>query len=442
MNYHLALRYMIELAITVPAATLAIMPVYFARKVKKTFLFGVLAVALITVIFGGGVLCAVTGVDSNTVIFPSMILLFLAYNFCFDLSVPKKLFCFENASMICAFSTTYTTFLTAPMELENDDNVYLVSSGLICLGVALVIGAIFTRTLIVKFPELQTTDSLDSAWKMLDIPPIVTTAAIVWMNPLKAANVMTGRLRMISLVVLLSIPAVTWFLYHIFWWIAKKMTETAQLQHSYDLLQMEEKQYRNTRQYLQETSAIRHDFRQHILYINELLEQGKTDKLKEYLSPIMDKVNRTHRVICTNQAVDAIANHYDEIARARNVSVSWSIDLTEALPISEADMCAVMGNLVENAVRAAEQLEGDNRLVNVRIGLLSPKTLVISIYNAYKGRLILDKNGLPITEEKNHGIGLRSVKNIVERYGGTMEIETHNRIFNVSILMYKPDEIE
>ena len=440
MNLNLAVRYMIELAMVIPAAVLAIMPVYHTRKVKKTYLFGVLAIMLATVIFGGGVLCSVTGVSSNMVIFPSMILLFLAYNFCFDLSVTKKLFCFVNAAMICAFSTTYTTFLTAPMELENHYNVYTVGSGLICLGVSAVIGVIFTRTFLVKFPELQTTDSLDSVWKMLVIPPVVTTAAIIWMNPVSAKNVMTGRLRIICLVVLLSIPAVIWFLYHIFWWLARKMTETAQLQHSYDLLQMEEKQYKKTRQYLQETSTIRHDFRQHILYINELLEQGQTDKLKDYLSPIMNKVNRTHRVLCRNPAVDAIANHYDEIARSKNVTVSWAIDLTENLPISEADMCAVMGNLVENSILAAEQLEGDNRLVNVRIGLLTPKTLVISIYNAYKGRLILDKNGLPITEKKNHGIGLRSVRNIVERYGGSMEIETHNQLFNVSILMYEPDE--
>ena len=218
------------------------------------------------------------------------------------------------------------------------------------------------------------------------------------------------------------------------------MTETAHLQQGYDLLQMEEKQYRKTRQYLQDTSAIRHDFRQHILYINELLEQGQTDKLKDYLSPIVETANRTHRVICENQAVDVIANHYDEIASSKNIAISWSIDLNEKLPIDEADMCAVMGNLVENAIQAVEQLEGDNRLVNVRIGLLTPKTLVISIYNAYKGRLILDKNGLPITEKKNHGIGLRSVRNIVERYGGSMEIETHNQLFNVSILMYEPDE--
>ena len=440
MNTDLTVRYMIELAMSVPAAALAIMPVYYSRKVKKPFLFGIIAIMLIAVIFGGGMLCAMTGITSNTVMFPSMIVLFLAYNFCFDLSVPKKLFCFANAAMICAFSTTYTTFLTAPLELDNPDKVYTAASGLICLGISIVFGAVFTRTLIVKFPELLETDSLDSAWKMLAIPPVVTTAAIVWMNPVSAENVMTGRLRMICLVILLSIPAVAWFLYHILWWIAKKMTETARLQQGYDLLQMEEKQYRKTRQCVQDTSAIRHDFRQHILYINELLEQGQTDKLKDYLSPIVETANRTHRVICKNQAVDVIANHYDEIASSKNIAISWSIDLNEKLPIDEADMCAVMGNLVENAIQAVEQLEGDNRVVNVRIGLLPPKTLVISIYNAYKGRIILDKNGLPITKKKNHGIGLRLVRNIVERYGGSMEIETHNQLWSVSILMYEPDE--
>ena len=74
------------------------------------------------------------------------------------------------------------------------------------------------------------------------------------------------------------------------------------------------------------------------------------------------------------------------------------------------------------------------------IGLIKPKTLVICIENAYKGRLTSDKNGLPTAKKKDHGIGLRSVKNTVERYGGSMEIETHNQIFKVSILMYGLDE--
>ena len=440
MNITLTVRYLVEFAMLIPAAALAIMPVYYSRKVNKPFMYGLLSILLTAAIAGGTVLCTAFGRTSNTIIFPSMIVFFFAYSFCFDLSIPKKIFAFSNAVLLCGFSTTYTTFLTAPLELGNTENVLEVSSGLICLGVTLVIGGAFTRALIVRFPELFENDMLDSTWTVLMIAPIVTAAAVIWMNPIYAENVMTGRLRMICLVVLPSIPITAFFMYHILWWLSKKMTETAKLQQGYDLLKMEEKQYLKTRRYLQETSNIRHDFRQHILLINELAQSGDIEKLKEYIYPIVETVNRTHKTICKNHAVDVIAGHYIEIAKSQGVEVNWSVDVGETLPIEEADMCAVLGNLVENAVQAAAQLEGDDRLVNVRIGLQSPKTIVISIYNAYRGTIILDKNGMPVTDKKGHGVGLRSVKNIVDKYSGSMVIETHSRLFNVSILMYELDE--
>ena len=341
--------------------------------------------------------------------------------------------------LLCAFSTTYNTFLTAPLELENTYRVYELKSGLICLVVAIIVSAVFARTLIVKFPELFENESLDSVWGMLMLAPIVSAAAVIWMNPLDAKNVMTGRLRPICLVVLLSIPLTALFLYHILWWISQKITENAQFRQSLVLLKMEERQYHKTINYLRETANQRHDFRQHILIINDYLEHGQTQKLKEYLSPIVESVSQSYKVICENQAVNAVANHYDEAAKTVNVEISWSVDLAETLPVKESDMCAVLGNLVENAIRAAAELDGDNRLVNIRVGLLNPKTLVISIFNAYKGKLKLDKNGLPVSDKDGHGIGLRSVRNIVKKYKGTMEIETHNGIFDVSILMYEPD---
>ena len=46
------------------------------------------------------------------------------------------------------------------------------------------------------------------------------------------------------------------------------------------------------------------------------------------------------------------------------------------------------------------QLEDERRSVSVSIGLIKPKTLVICIENAYKGRLTLDKNSLPIAKRK------------------------------------------
>ncbi len=439
MNTSLVIRYAVELFMLVPAAAFSIIPVYDMLRVKRTFMFGILSVLLILAIVGGAVLCAVCGVGTNTILFPAMAGFFVPYYICFDLPLPKKIFCFANAVLLCGFSATYTTFLTAPLELDNTDPMLTLRSGLICLGITGLIGLLFSRTLLMQFPELLNAEILDSAWHVLMIAPILTAAGVVWMNPVSAENVMTGRLRMISLVVLLSIPLVTLFLYHILWWLSKKISETAQLKYSYDLLKMEEKQYHQTLRYLQETRNARHDFRQHIHVIQEYLEAGETEKLKEYIAPLYQSVNRTHKMICSNAALDAIASHYDEAANARQVKVYWNIKVGEKLPVKESDLCAVVGNLVENAIRAACSLEGDDRLVNVRIGILQEETLVISIENAYRGTLTLDKNGLPVSNLPDHGIGLKSVKNIVERYKGSMEIETHNQLFRVSILMYAPD---
>lgn len=439
MNTSLTLRYAVEAAMIIPAAVIAIVPVYYSRKVKKAFLFGLMGILLGATVIGGAVLCSMLGITSDTFVLPAMLALFLAYNFCFDLSLQKKLFSFANSVFLCGFSRTYNTFLTAPLELDNKYPVCTITSGLLDLGIVIIIGGVFARTLLVKFPELFENESLDSAWKILSLAPMVAAAAVIWMKPVSAENVMTGRLRMICLVVLLSIPLIALFLDQILWWLSRKMTERAELQRNLDMMQMIEKQYQHTRRYLSETRNARHDFRQHILVIKEYLQTGEYDKLKEYIAPISESVDHPQKLICKNQAVDALANHYDEVAKSSGVTLYWNIKTEETLPVKESDLCAVIGNLVENAIQAATALTGDNRLVNIRIGILQEETLVISIDNPYRGTLTLDKKGLPMSSRPDHGIGLRSVKNIVERYKGSMEIETHNQIFNVSILMYAPD---
>ena len=170
------------------------------------------------------------------------------------------------------------------------------------------------------------------------------------------------------------------------------------------------------------------------------MKAKKYNKLEEYIAPIAEIVDRTRNVLSDKRAVDAIANHYDEVAKSKGILISRKIQLPETLIIKESDMCAVMGNLIENAIQGTDALTGDDRLVNARIGILHEETLVIYIENPYRGTLTLDKDGLPISSKPDHGIGLKSVKNIVESYNGSMEIETHNQFFKVSILMYKPDD--
>ena len=439
MNTELIIRYAAELAMLIPAAVIAIMPVYRAKRIKALPLICLMSAMLLAVIAVGAVICAATGISSNTVIFPSMLLFFLAYHLCFELSMPKKVFCFANAVFLCGFATTYNTFLTAPLELNNPYKVYTLASGLICLGIAFVVGAVFARALLVKFPELLNSEVLDFAWKWLMFAPIVTAAAVVWMNPVSAENVMTGRLRPICLVVLLSIPLVALFMYHVFWWLTKNLTETAKLQQSIDIFKMEEKQYELTQRYLQETSQLRHDFKHHLHVIWDLAEKGQTEEQLAYMKPLIDVVEKPVKYICDNQPLNAICSYYYYKAAENGITILWGIDVGRDVHISETELCGVVGNLLSNAMKAVSELDEDERTIDLRIGTLAGKTLVISIKNPYKGTLNIGKNGLPLTDKKDHGIGLRSVVNTVERYGGSVEFDTHDHVFNVSIMMYAPD---
>ena len=126
------------------------------------------------------------------------------------------------------------------------------------------------------------------------------------------------------------------------------MTDSAELQQSYDLLRMEEKQYQATYRHLINMREMRHDFRQHLLSINEFAQTGQIDKLKEYIAPLIKAVEKKPFQICENQALNAIVSHYDSIAKEQGVRILCGIHLEEALPVNEADVCSVVGNLLEN----------------------------------------------------------------------------------------------
>lgn len=196
-----------------------------------------------------------------------------------------------------------------------------------------------------------------------------------------------------------------------------------------------EKQYQLTYRHLMDLKELRHDFRQHLLIISDYARTGQTDKLMEYIAPLMESVDKKPLQICENQALNAIISHYDTLAKEQNVRVLWGIELGEKLPVSEADVCRVIGNLLENAIHAVSHLPEDDRVVDLRAGMIEDGTLAIHIANPYEGSIPLDKEGFPMIEKKNHGIGLRSVQSAAEKYNGEVIILTKHQMFEVDVLM-------
>lgn len=440
MNYEITLRYALELSVLIPGALFAFMPVaeYMRFKSVKSYItFGALMMISILI---SAYFSSVYAIRSRDIFIPCMVILFVIYAYLVNMSLSKKIFCFFNSVTICSTAITYTVFLTAPDELTNPLwftlRLFTFRSSIICACLMILTGIIFFRTLTKKIPDLLHEEHIKDAWKYMSVMPFVLSVLAFWMIPLSPAVVMTGRVRVLSLVLYMIIPLSAFMFCHVFWRTMKTFGESAKLKQENTLLIMESKRYSELRTYMERTRTLRHDFRQHLLVISQLAESNDTDKLRSYISELNTSHVIAYRTYSANPAVDALAAYYDSLANSINIKLELRFELPAELPVKESDFCAMLGNLIDNALRAVKNLPEESRRIKINALMLSSAMLGLSVSNHYDGNIIFGNNGLPVSQREGHGLGLISVSNTVKHYGGSMNITSGNNIFTVEIILF------
>lgn len=434
----MTLRYALELSLLIPAVIFAVLPVADSVRVRHYALVPC-AFVMAGVIMAGAFLASFGAshrIRVRYIAVPIATALFILYMLAVDDGAGKKLFCFFNAVTLCMACPMYTMYINAPREMMNFSGVFTLSSGIISVTVSVILGAIFFRTLTVKFPFLMKEDSIRDIWRYMFVIPLMMSALIFWMTPNFPAVVMTGRVRPVGLALVVSLTGGIFMLCHVFWLIVSRMSERARLQQENDILSMEAKRYTELRAYMDETRALRHDFRQHISVMSELSRAGRIPELEAYISQMAEKAGRGYKSFCVNRAVDAIASHYDRIAGTAGAKISWRLDLPSTLPVKEPEYCAMLGNLVENALNAVKTLPPEKRNITAISSMLSRNMIGLSVSNEYSGAITFGADGLPVSGRKGHGTGLISVMNTVNHYAGSMSIGTEGNIFTADIILY------
>ncbi len=105
------------------------------------------------------------------------------------------------------------------------------------------------------------------------------------------------------------------------------------------------------------------------------------------------------------------------------------------------DICSIFGNALDNAITSAEKVENpERRLIHVTVSQ-EKSFLRIKIENSFQGVLKM-KNQLPITTKEDrryHGFGLKSMKEIAEKYKGSMTVSAKDGWFELRILIPLPE---
>ena len=174
-----------------------------------------------------------------------------------------------------------------------------------------------------------------------------------------------------------------------------------------------------------------------MIYLQELLTENPDEAkkfLKEYLGENIDNKNELSK--SGNLAVDALINYKNIIAREKKIAIHLESQIPAELPYESTDLSVILGNLLDNAIEATEKLEVEK---DIFVSLMYRKErLLIKVRNPYTGGLKKDRAGNYISEKKdreNHGIGLKSVRKVVEKYEGVMEIHTENQIFEICVII-------
>lgn len=130
--------------------------------------------------------------------------------------------------------------------------------------------------------------------------------------------------------------------------------------------ELTEKQVREIQNMYRQVRGWRHDYRNHIQNMKILLDKRDHDKLDSYLSELAEDLNTVDTVIKTgNVMADAILNSKLQSAEKLNVSLNVKVNIPENIPLSDVELCAVMGNLLDNAIEACSSLPESERFMRI-----------------------------------------------------------------------------
>ena len=189
-----------------------------------------------------------------------------------------------------------------------------------------------------------------------------------------------------------------------------------------------------------QTRMLRHDLNDRLIGIGALLKSGRSDEAAGQISRMLEE-NRLHRddvSHCGNLTLDALINYKHSLAAAGDIRMECRTEVPAELSVDGTDLCIILGNLLDNALEAVEELPIEQRLVKLVVRL-EKGTLHIMVENPYAGKIMENADGT-IKSSKDpgdlHGYGLISVKKTVEKYNGDLVIRHEGGVFRASVILY------
>lgn len=255
----------------------------------------------------------------------------------------------------------------------------------------------------------------------------------IYARPMKYETYYVNRVGSITLTFLIVGLGIWLVMNVVFYMIVIEMLNAAEAEQELNILRLEEDQYRAQQSYIRESARARHDFRQTVAALKLMADEGKTDSIRKYLSDYIKELPENEMTqYSSNHALNAILNFYVSKAGSAGIEIRINADAEDQDALSDAEMCTIIGNLLENAISACSAADASDRFIQLDMTVRGDWLYIVET-NGFDGKVKMIDGNYVSTKAGGGGYGLASVRETARRHGGRAMFSHAGREFHVDV---------
>ncbi|SFR80489.1 sensor histidine kinase [Anaeromicropila populeti] len=184
----------------------------------------------------------------------------------------------------------------------------------------------------------------------------------------------------------------------------------------------------------QEIRMIRHDLKNQLIVLKSVIGEKSWEEAAITVDSIINGIIRVEKKIFTqHRGVNIILNAKMEEAETYKIQCDFNVSVPEQLKLTAGDIGVLLGNTLDNAIEACQMMPEGEGIIQMKLVYYN-KNLVLSIKNTVCS---------PVTsfetrklDKHNHGLGIKSIRKVVEKYNGSLEFQQETGFFITQINLW------
>lgn len=204
-------------------------------------------------------------------------------------------------------------------------------------------------------------------------------------------------------------------------------------QHMEQQVKYQREKYVQLGSYYKSMRSIIHDMKNHYFMISRYIDNKEYEKLQTYMQNAVQQMEDCYVGVNTgNLVIDAFVSNFKMLSENNNILFRDDISIIpDKLPLTDYELCVVIGNLLDNAYRAASMAEGQEKIIDLHIYINDTDSFLIYEKNTYNAQAY----DSPKKEDHEHGYGLSNICKIVEEKHGVMQYKPLADCFELTIII-------